>query len=55
MTAELDIAALTKAMTDAMVKHFTTEELRRWQIFMARLWENLPCKNLVLTWPTSCR
>jgi len=28
MTAELDIAALTKAMTDAMVKHFTTEELK---------------------------
>jgi predicted nucleic acid-binding protein len=24
MTADLDIAALTKAMTDAMVKHFTT-------------------------------
>src|SRR5213595_2951610 len=28
MTAELDIAALTQAMTDAMVKHFTTEELK---------------------------
>ncbi len=28
MTAELDIGALTKAMTDAMVKHFTTEELK---------------------------
>src|SRR5882762_10140329 len=28
MTADLDIAALTKAMTDAMVKHFTTEELK---------------------------
>lgn len=28
MTAELDIAALSKAMTDAMVKHFTTEELK---------------------------
>src|SRR5947199_466769 len=28
MTAELDIAALTKAMTDAMVKHITTEELK---------------------------
>jgi len=27
-TAELDIPALTKAMTDAMVKHFTTEELK---------------------------
>jgi len=28
LTADLDIAALTKAMTDAMVKHFTTEELK---------------------------
>ena len=28
MTTQLDIAALTKAMTDAMVKHFTTEELK---------------------------
>jgi hypothetical protein len=28
MTIQLDIAALTKAMTDAMVKHFTTEELK---------------------------
>src|ERR1700756_3797014 len=27
MTKDLDIAALSKAMTDAMVKHFTTEEL----------------------------
>jgi hypothetical protein len=28
MRSQLDIAALTKAMTDAMVKHFTTEELK---------------------------
>jgi hypothetical protein len=28
LTSQLDIAALTKAMTDAMVKHFTTEELK---------------------------
>jgi len=28
MTSELDIAALTKATTDAMIKHFTTEELK---------------------------
>ncbi|MFL6416509.1 MAG: DUF2059 domain-containing protein [Bryobacteraceae bacterium] len=28
MTSNLDIVALTKAMTDAMVKHFTTEELK---------------------------
>jgi hypothetical protein len=28
MTKELDIVALTKAMTDAMVKHFTTDELK---------------------------
>lgn len=28
MTSDLDIAALTKAMTDSMVKHFTTEELK---------------------------
>lgn len=28
MTKELDIAALSTAMTDAMVKHFTTEELK---------------------------
>jgi uncharacterized protein DUF2059 len=28
MTTQLDIAALTKAMTDAMVKYFTTDELK---------------------------
>jgi hypothetical protein len=28
MTTQLDIPALTKAMSDAMVKHFTTEELK---------------------------
>ena len=28
LTSQLDVAALTKAMTDAMVKHFTTEELK---------------------------
>ena len=28
MTKDLDIAAVSKAMTDAMVKHFTTEELK---------------------------
>lgn len=28
MTSQLDIPALTKAMSDAMVKHFTTEELK---------------------------
>jgi hypothetical protein len=28
MTSQLDVAALTKAMMDAMVKHFTTEELK---------------------------
>jgi hypothetical protein len=28
MTKDLDIVALSKAMTDAMVKHFTTEELK---------------------------
>jgi hypothetical protein len=28
MTTQLDIAALTKAMTDAMIKHFTTDELK---------------------------
>jgi hypothetical protein len=28
MTADLDIPALAKAMSDAMVKHFTTEELK---------------------------
>ena len=28
MTTELDVVALTKAMTDAMVKNFTTEELK---------------------------
>ena len=28
MTSQLDIAALTKAMLDAMVKNFTTEELK---------------------------
>src|SRR5918996_5675159 len=28
MTTQLDMAALSKAMTDAMVKHFTTEELK---------------------------
>jgi hypothetical protein len=28
LTSQLDVAALTKAMTDAMVKNFTTEELK---------------------------
>jgi hypothetical protein len=28
LTQQLDIAAVTKAMTDAMVRHFTTEELK---------------------------
>jgi hypothetical protein len=28
MTSQLDIAALSKAMIDSMVKHFTTEELK---------------------------
>jgi len=28
MTTQLDIAALTKAMMDAMVKNFTTDELK---------------------------
>lgn len=28
MTEQLDIAALTKAMIDSMVKHFTTDELK---------------------------
>jgi hypothetical protein len=28
LTADLDIAALTKAMIDAMVKHFTADELK---------------------------
>jgi hypothetical protein len=28
MTKDLDIVALSKAMTNAMVKHFTTEELK---------------------------
>src|SRR6266545_4402527 len=28
MTSQLDIGALTKAMIDAMVKNFTTEELK---------------------------
>ena len=28
MTTQLDIAALSKAMTDAMVKNFTTDELK---------------------------
>ena len=28
MTTEVDIAALSKAMIDAMVKNFTTDELK---------------------------
>ena len=28
LTSQLDIAALTKAMSEALVKHFTTEELK---------------------------
>src|SRR5882724_10763809 len=28
LTSQLDVQALTKAMTDAMVKHFTTDELK---------------------------
>jgi hypothetical protein len=28
MTSQLDVPAITKAMTDAMVKHFMSEELK---------------------------
>ena len=28
MTSQFDVPAITKAMTDAMVKHFTSEELK---------------------------
>jgi hypothetical protein len=28
LTSQLDLPALTKAMTDAMIKHFTTDELK---------------------------
>src|SRR3982751_6059040 len=35
MTSDLDISALTKAMSDAMVKHFTTEELKALADFYA--------------------
>ena len=55
MTTKVDIAALSKAMTDAMVKNFTTEELKALADFMVRPSGNLRCKNLALTWQTSCR
>ena len=50
MIKDLDIAAVSKAMTDAMVKHFTTEELKALADFMARLSGNRQCKNSALTW-----
>ena len=55
MTSQLDIAALTKAMIDSMVKHFTTEELKALEIFTVRPSGNLRCKSSAPTWLTSCR
>jgi hypothetical protein len=55
MTADLDIAALSKAMTDSMVKNFTTEELRALADFMGRQSASRQCRNSVLIWRTSCR
>jgi Uncharacterized protein conserved in bacteria (DUF2059) len=52
MTTQGDIAALSKAMTDAMVKNFTTEELKALADFYGSPLGNLRCKNLVLTWQT---
>src|SRR3954469_15098972 len=46
MTTQVDIAALSKAMIDAMVKNFTTDELKALADFMARPSENRRCKNL---------
>jgi hypothetical protein len=55
MTTQVDIAALSKAMTDAMVKNFTTEELKALADCTARPSENRRYKNSVLTWQTLCQ
>jgi hypothetical protein len=54
MTSQLDVPAITKAMTDAMVKHFSSEELKALADFYGSPSENRPCKNLVPICPTLC-
>jgi hypothetical protein len=53
LTSQLDIQALTKTMTDAMIKNFTTDELKALaDFFMDRQSGNRRCESSALTWPT---
>ena len=52
MTTQIDIAALSKAMTDAMVKNFTTEELKALADFYGSPVGKSAMQKLVLTWQT---
>jgi len=52
MTTQVDIAALSKAMIDAMVKNFTTEELKALADFYGSPVGKSAMQNLVLTWQT---
>ena len=52
ITSDLDIPALSKAMTDAMVKHFTTDELKALADFYGSPVGNRRCKILAPIWLT---
>src|SRR5207249_8076499 len=52
MTTQVDIAALSKAMIDAMVRNFTTEELKALADFYGSPVGKSAMQNLVLTWQT---
>jgi len=52
MTSPVDIAALSKAMIDAMVKNFTTKELKALADFYGSPVGKSAMQNLVLTWQT---
>jgi len=55
VTSQLDIAALTKAMIDSMVKHFTTEELKALADFYGSPVGKSRCKSSAPIWQTSCQ
>jgi len=50
MTTQLDLAALTKASMDAMVKNFTTDELKALADFYGSPSANQRCKRSVPIW-----
>ena len=52
MTTQVDIAASSKAMIDAMVKNFTTKELKALADFYGSPVGKSAMQNLVLTWQT---